>query len=398
MLPISVPRFTGLGNFSPIFFVNSTIHTYLKMTLRRSQRKQKPVTIWEEKGAPSAAKDPKITKKTARTEKKTALKPIATGPLPESIGLEEKQLPELPTYKPPLELRYEAPESLATGLSQLDTFQRLLTPDIINRIVKATNSYAVNARETDEEPDPYTRPWKPVNSTDIWRYIGCLLYMGYHKEGKHEEHWGENGYLNEFLSLIRFQQIHRYFTLRDRFVEPRKENETFAWQVEPIGSIIKQNCKALWRPSSHLAIDEAMIAYRGRTSYKVKLSNKPIKEGYKVWVLGDSGYVYDWLWHSRIDGPEDIPDNGLDVERVKEKKLTELTQVHLAPTFALIIRLAQRLRQIHPTRVFCFFLDNLFLNINVSQALLALRICCTGTTRKNAQGIPEWLLKLKEHN
>jgi Transposase IS4 len=368
------------------------------MTLRRSQRKPKPVTIWEEKGAPSAAKDPKITQKNARTEKQTALKPIATGPLPESIGLDEKRLPELPTYKPPLELQYKPSESLSTGLSQLDTFQRLLTPDIIDRIVEATNSYAVNAREIDEEPNPHIRAWKPVNSTDIWRYIGCLLYMGYHKEGRHEEHWEEKGYLKEFLSLIRFQQIHRYFTLRDRSVEPYKKNETFAWQVEPIGSIIKQNCKALWQPSSHLAIDEAMIAYRGRTSHKVKLPNKPIKEGYKVWVLGDSGYIYDWLWYSRIDGPEDIPSHGLDVKRVKEKDLTELIQVRLAPTFALVIRLAQRLRQIHPTRVFCFFLDNLFLNINVSQALLALHICCTGTTRKNAQGIPEWLLKMKEHN
>ena len=75
-----------------------------------------------------------------------------------------------------------------------------------------------------------------------------------------------------------------------------------------------------------------------------------------------------------------------------------LQKIRLAPTFALVIRLAQRLREIHPERVFCFFLDNLFLNLNVAQALLALRICCTGTTRKNAQGIPEWLLKLKEHN
>jgi hypothetical protein len=32
---------------------------------------------------------------------------------------------------------------------------------------------------------------------------------------------------------------------------------------------------------------------RGRTFNKVKLPNKPIKEGYKVWVLEDTGYVYD---------------------------------------------------------------------------------------------------------
>jgi hypothetical protein len=36
-----------------------------------------------------------------------------------------------------------------------------------------------------------------------------------------------------------------------------------------------------------------MIAYKGRTYYKVKLLNKLIKKGYKVWVLEYSGYVYD---------------------------------------------------------------------------------------------------------
>jgi Transposase IS4 len=131
-----------------------------------------------------------------------------------------------------------------------------------------------------------------------------------------------------------------------------------------------------------------MIPYRGRTKHKVKLPNKPIKEGYKVWVLGDGGYVYDWLWHSRIDGPEEIPTKGFEVDKASSEEEGESTKVLLAPTFALVIRLAQRLRQIHKSRVFCLFLDNLFLNVNVAQALLALQICCTGTTRKNAQGIP----------
>ena len=186
--------------------------------------------------------------------------------------------------------------------------------------------------------------------------------------------------------------------MKDRHTHSRQEDELFAWPVEPIATIIKENCKTNWLPSSHLAVDEAMIAYRDRTLHKVKLPNKPIKEGYKVWVLGDNDYIYDWLWHSHEDRPETIPVKGLNVDRIKSKELTELTTVHLAPTFALVIRFAQRLREIHPERVFCFFLDNLFLNINVAQALLALRICCTGTTRKNAQGIPEWLLKLKQHN
>ena len=183
------------------------------MDLCRSQRTPKPVTIWEEKNAPSAAKDPKITKKSTHTKKKTALKPIAVGPLPNVIKLDENWLPELPTYIPLLELRYQASKLLATGLSELDTFQKLLTPSIIEEIIEATNSYAQNAQINDEDSDSHTWIWKTVNSTDIWRYIEYLLYMEYHKKERHKEHWIKEGHLKKFMSLKRYKQIHWYLTL-----------------------------------------------------------------------------------------------------------------------------------------------------------------------------------------
>lgn len=75
------------------------------MELRRSQRQRKPKTIQEQKGAPSAASDLKVTRKAARTVEKTALKPIATGTFPEGCGgLKKNSLPELPDYTPPLNL------------------------------------------------------------------------------------------------------------------------------------------------------------------------------------------------------------------------------------------------------------------------------------------------------
>ena len=97
------------------------------MILRRSKRTPVPKTIWEEKGAPSAASDPKITKKAARTEQKTALKLITVGPLPETVELDEKDLPELLTYEPPLNLQFQTSKSLVTSLSELQIFQQLLT-------------------------------------------------------------------------------------------------------------------------------------------------------------------------------------------------------------------------------------------------------------------------------
>jgi Transposase IS4 len=140
-----------------------------------------------------------------------------------------------------------------------------------------------------------------------------------------------------------------------------------------------------------------MIPYRGRSIHKVKLKNKPIQEGYKVWVLADHDYAWDWLWHSHQDGLEGILKKCLLVE---QKVSQGLTTVRLAPTFALVIRLTQRLRLYCPNRVFCLFLNNLFFNINVAHALLALDICCTGTSsiRKNAYEVPRWFIELKDYN
>jgi hypothetical protein len=75
------------------------------MSLRRSQRALKPITIWEEKKAPSSALDPKLTAQTARNNPKTALEPIAVGPLPDSTKLDYKHLPKLPNYNLPLNIR-----------------------------------------------------------------------------------------------------------------------------------------------------------------------------------------------------------------------------------------------------------------------------------------------------
>jgi hypothetical protein len=33
-----------------------------------------------------------------------------------------------------------------------------------------------------------------------------------------------------------------------------------------------------------MVINKAMIVFRGRILYKVKMKNKPIDEGYKIWM------------------------------------------------------------------------------------------------------------------
>ncbi len=61
------------------------------------------------------------------------------------------------------------------------------------------------------------------------------------------------------------------------------------YKLEPFASHVRDINKRVYTPSSHVTIDEAMMAFRGRTMHTTKLKNKPIKEGYKNWLCADHG-------------------------------------------------------------------------------------------------------------
>ena len=48
----------------------------------------------------------------------------------------------------------------------------------------------------------------------------------------------------------------------------------------------------------------------GRAKEIVNIPSKPIPEGFKIWVLANSSYILDWLYHAKGDrlGPVDLDD------------------------------------------------------------------------------------------
>ena len=92
--------------------------------------------------------------------------------------------------------------------------------------------------------------------------------------------------------------------------------------------------------------------------------------------------------------------NELGPERIRQKARKfsqgDSVPVMLAPTQQVPVTLCQELRQYYPHPKYVVFIDNLFLNLPLVHVLLQLSIGCTGTTRKNAIGIPGALCDIKE--
>ena len=146
-------------------------------------------------------------------------------------------------------------------------------------------------------------------------------------------------------------------------------------------------------PPSWFAVDEIVIPFTGQSVHTIKIKNKPVKEGYKMWLLGFNGYVCDFLFHSAIYGPKGSKKSGL-----KAKQIDPLQPMQLAPTFQVPHLLYQHLSKRHLDRRHLVFLDNLFLNINLAHTLLAINVGCMGTTRKNATGVPAAITQAKDEN
>ena len=64
-------------------------------------------------------------------------------------------------------------------------------------------------------------------------------------------------------------------------------------KIRPVINHLNEKFTTLYDPHCEVAIDEAMIKYKGHSSLKQYIPKKPIKRGFKVWVRGDSinGYV-----------------------------------------------------------------------------------------------------------
>jgi len=100
----------------------------------------------------------------------------------------------------------------------------------------------------------------------------------------------------------------------------------------------------------------------------VKMPNKPISEGYKIWALCDRGYCIDWRFHSRTCSVAE-----LSPKLCKDK-------CGLPPSVAAVEELARCIPE-NTERDYVLYLDNLFTTIPLLQRLRKRNLGACGTAR-----------------
>ncbi|UPL02957.1 hypothetical protein LCI18_013891 [Fusarium solani-melongenae] len=297
--------------------------------------------------------------------------------------------------------------------SPLQLFQLFLPISLVERWVQYTQSWLLWLKENevvDSWNNPMTgkarlRAWQGTSIAEVYVWLGVLIYIGLHKERTIKSHWstpkpGEQRPLHsiiKFMPYWKFQILHRhlrpfdYTKIDETGPLPKVFQACDEWSDH-----IQAASAEIFIPGSHLAIDECMIRFTGRSNETTVIKGKPIPRGFKIWVVAQHGFFIHWFWH--ITGAQ-YGAVGVELPPAKRRRTcrtqgSQETQegssdepIALNSTQSVIVALANTL----PKATYHIFVDNLFSSSDLFRSLRMHGHGATGTARANS-GINEELV------
>lgn len=176
-----------------------------------------------------------------------------------------------------------------------DCFSLYFDDNIIDLLTQYTNikiNYIRNkyARERDA---------KQTDAMEMRGYIGILLMAGVMKMGRlntnqifdHVKHTGIDAiYLT--MSEQRFKFLTRSLRFDDIGDRQVRANVDKLAPIREFVDLFLGNFQKYFVPSAEMTLDEQLLAFRGRCSFRQYIPSKPAKYGIKVFALVDVHYPY----------------------------------------------------------------------------------------------------------
>lgn len=184
------------------------------------------------------------------------------------------------------------PTSLSTKyISDVkSSFDLLLSDDIKKIIVEMSNRKGLLA---------FGVNWKSLCQIELEAYLGLTLLAGVYKShGENlEQLWNEKDGRPIFratMPLQRFKSISRCLRFdNDDDREQRKQRDKLA-PIRNIWDKWNKRLRLYLNPGENLTVDEQLVSFRGRCSFRQYIPSKPAKYGIKIWALCDCESKYAW--------------------------------------------------------------------------------------------------------
>ena len=288
-----------------------------------------------------------------------------------------------------------------TGLSANIDRTTLQTPmDYWNLFIKdqdfeswaeQTNVYAqqqLQRRAGVLSPTARMQGWMPTCRDKVKQFIGLVLGTGLVDKPLLDDYWSTDAitYTPLFGSTMprdRFFNILSNFHLNDNinYVPRGGENFDPLFKVRPLYDVTRRRFLDVYTPFQFISVDEGMVPWKGRLSFRQYLPNKPDKFGMKLYILCDSTNGYMSLFDVYT---------GADYEPNPDRDEFEDLEGH---TFQVVMGLLRRASVLG--KGYMLFVDNYYTSPTLFDALFAEDTMAVGTARLNRREMPKALKETK---
>ena len=197
-------------------------------------------------------------------------------------------------------------------------FFKVFGEQTVDLIVEETNRYAHQSLKNNP---PHLATWKNVSKEKLKAYFGVCMIMGINQLPRIADYWKDNlgnTGIKQKMTRNRFQEISQLLHFTDSTRTPAHGKNVYdqLYNVRPVLNAVLENSQRCYSPNKHIAMDEGMIAFKGRLSFRQYMLAKPTKYGIKVWMAVNlkNGYVISYdVYLGSEEGVQRIHGLGNDV-------------------------------------------------------------------------------------
>ena len=206
---------------------------------------------------------------------------------------------------PSLPYNYEGINEALEGYyhcsTPLDAFTLFFSDEVIKKLCQWTNEKAqVFFNEHPEKKKIHNLKWREVTKSDMCTFLALLLAMGLNPLPKMHDYWandwirtGPPVFCSKVMRRDRFFSIMKFLCFSPPAQIDKFDHRT---RIEPFMCMIRENSQMVMRPGRHVAVDEALVLWKGRLRFRQYIKSKRARFGVKLYVLCPSDK--DWSGYS----------------------------------------------------------------------------------------------------
>ena len=175
----------------------------------------------------------------------------------------------------------------ATNGSIVDSFRFFFTDEMLEVLVRETNREAERASNEHQMSNFVMERWAPTNTTEMLAFLGSLLLIGSTRgrlcdlEELFSPQVGLPA-LRATFTKLRFKLLLRFLRFDNKGARVAKKTRDKLAPVRDLWETFLRRCKAGWKLSENVCVDERLVPFRGRCPFLVYMPSKPDRYGIKV--------------------------------------------------------------------------------------------------------------------